>query len=295
MSTIYILFMIFFTTPALAATAFRIAAANSYIHENGELNLSSEVNKSHLFLSIVIIICLYLILTLLGYNFLDNTSDVTITTFPFAILTIASIALFISVFRALQFYKRAELFFNIATAYITLWVTWYAGSLAGQLVSESTGISASEFPSAVLGFTLLLAPVLWAVVAALVFLACYLITGLAIMGTPALKDLPQDSIHRKNLKFKYFIFLSLLLGLAFTPSITLKLAETALKSEWTESRLSEILIFSGYPLKKHKCVTGKSDNDRFSILTSQKIAVAEYISEYEYKFFTVECPKEETK
>ncbi|MBD9513314.1 hypothetical protein [Pseudomonas sp. PDM22] len=281
MPTLYILAALFFITPAVLAICARLAESNGFITPDGKLD--QRVKTKEVFLSAGIIASLYCLFLLTGYGRLAGIIPPSLIIANIATLIVSSISLSALVFRAFWIYQKASFLINVAITIITLWITWYAGSLAINYVSKNTQLSASEFPSAVGGLTLLYAPVLWSLLASLVSLPLYVISGAVVVFQSNKKEAGVEQSKSS------LTWISLFLGLAFSFTISVEVLARLSTTTPFKNLETWILVTSGYPLSEHKCTTKKSPKDSFVILSTGEIGTAIYDGR-SYSYGKVKCP-----
>ena len=268
MSTAYLLTAIFFISPAVLAIATNIAESNGYIIKSQSTYLAEKAKNPEIALATTIWIGIYFLLIALGHTIIEHDIHIALAAIPFSIIVFASIALSIIVYRALSIYKKASPFFNITLTYLAFWITWLASSYASDQISAVTGLSATEFPAAVAGISLLYTPILWGLPMSATLLCLYAITGIAVLFTPFTPEDPKDIDSKKkpSKAERAFILTSLFIGLGFSSIITIQTINKTSKSIWLENRTLDIILYSSFSSKEFKCAKRKSEKDKFTIL-----------------------------
>ncbi|HDQ4761138.1 TPA: hypothetical protein P9H26_005259 [Pseudomonas aeruginosa] len=283
MPTLYVIAILFFVTPAILGHCARSAESLGFFTSDGKLD--ERVKTSEAALSVAILSSIYFFFTLAGYKAVAGQASIALLITDVSLLIISSIALSALVFRAFWIYQKASFLINLVITILTLWITWFAGSIAIGYVSQTTNLSASEFPSAVGGLTLLYAPVLWGLIISLVSLPLYLISGAVVVSKSGKKE--KGVAH----SYSSLIWMSLLLGLAFSFTVSVSVFSRLSTTTIFKNFETWILVTSGYPLSKHTCVEKKSPEDSFVILSTGEIGTAIYDGK-SYTYGKVKCPSD---
>ncbi|MDH0336808.1 hypothetical protein [Metapseudomonas otitidis] len=266
MPALYIIAILFCVTPFLLGYCVRSAESLRFFTPNG--NLDEQVKTSEAALSITIFSSIYFLFILTGYKALTGEISIALLILNITTLITSSIILSALVFKAFWIYQKASFLINTSITLLTLWITWFAGSIAIGYVSQTTNLSASEFPSAVAGLTLLYTPILWGLIMSLVSLPLYLIAGAIAVSKAGKKenDVAQS--------YSTFVWTALFLGLAFSCSVSINAFSRLSSTTIFKDFQTWILVTSGYPLEDHKCIENKSPKDRFTILSTGEIGTA---------------------
>ncbi|WP_324710617.1 hypothetical protein [Pseudomonas citronellolis] len=281
MPTLYVIAILFFVTPAILGHCARSAESLGFFTSDGKLDV--RVKTSEAALSVTILCSIYFFFALAGYKAVAGQASIALLITDVSLLIISSIALSALVFRAFWIYQKASFLINLVITILTLWITWFAGSIAIGYVSQTTNLSASEFPSAVGGLTLLYAPVLWGLIMSLVSLPLYLISGAVIVSKSGKKE--KGVAH----SYSSLIWMSLFFGLAFSFTVSVNVFSRLSTTTLFKNFETWILVTSGYPLSKHTCVEKKSPEDSFVILSTGEIGTAIYDGK-SYTYGKVKCP-----
>lgn len=285
MQALYVIGTLFFLTPFLLGCIAQLSEWRGYV-SNGRI--AKPLRSLDFALALLVYGTSYLGMLLTGYKYFAGDVYIQI---PIAVLTvnsIATIALSLIFYRAVSTYKKfsfpIKAFFTLAT----LWVTWMAGSFAGNYITETTGLSVTELPSAAVGLTLLYAPILWALVMSFAFLILYGFTGLLLIVSST-----KPSKEEQPFKFekRFHIIMALMIGLGILATSSTEIIRQLTESKWLKDIQTQILIFSGYTLSKHSCAKSAKESDRFTILSSGEIAIAQNIDEGKFKYFVEDCPR----
>ncbi|HCL3942979.1 hypothetical protein [Pseudomonas aeruginosa] len=292
MSAFYILTALYFITPAILAVASNKAESLRLIEKNKLFKLSENAKSTKNLLSLTIWLSLYIAVLATGYKFFTGAPYRGVALTAFTITTISSVTLSFVYFKGFTIYKNISFLANITLAYITLWVTWYCGTIASEYISRKTGLSATEMPSGVAGLTLLYTPVLWGVIMVYAFLILYIIAGIVFtLKNPPKKIKNLTPSEKLNHSQSVFISLSLFCGLAFCTTFVASIVIETPRSELFKKIEMNILYTSGYPLTTNTCSpeAPKEPNRRYAILTSGKLAIAEKKTETKYLYSVTDC------
>jgi len=287
MSAVFILLSIVLLLALFICTANQLISKGFITLEKGFF-IPKELRDLEVLASVVIFSCLYALgmAALYGASFGYKPQ-------AFALVIIFTIALCTTALSA-NLIKRAISPKGLSTAvnyflgFGGLIISWIGGTFASAYIEEQTNLSASEMPSAVLGLTLLYAPILWNVAASVCYLALYLIVSILIIKGDS-KSRRERAKHSLKDWRNQLVLGSLSLGLAFSAMASLNVLNFSMVFKYLKDTERFILIFSGYPLNKHQCALNSAPEDRFAILSSGDIAVAKYIDETKTDYFKIKC------
>lgn len=174
----YVLVCLFLVTPIVFGACFHIARAIGYIQgPRTDATLTAEFKRPKTLFCLLIWLGIYLIILIYIARLIEPEAKPSISFYLFIFIPLATTFLGITTFKALETYEKYSIPFNILIAYVALHMSWEAGVHAESYISATTGISATETPSAIAGLAVLYLPVLWGLGMAWVFLGIYSLIG----------------------------------------------------------------------------------------------------------------------
>lgn len=193
-------------------------------------------------------------------------------------------------------YKKHNVLLN-ATIFILGAVNYSrATSYAEGAIVYLTGLRASEFPTAMSWLSIIMVPLAWITMLALLFVTLYAaaLFGAAVKScikkplTSPLKQVHvKPSTPEEHTGLYSFAFCCAILGL--TP---ITLVSLLLKTDWVEIQIREQLVSASFHIKPEACRLDEVEGAKIAPLEAGKAIIAIPDQELGYKFGLIQCTRE---
>lgn len=301
MTTLYIIFIIYFVTPITFALLLDYARGNHFLTEDLRItNRSYQIPAEHI-LAALICLSLYITIILAGYASLGGRINTLLMAIVFILQCSSTLTLTAITFRATLIYKSSQTTFNVIAGLVTAAILFLSSIYADAHITSTIKIISSELPAALKSLTLLLFPIMWSFLLTIISTALYLVSAVLIFISGTLKTsknlalknnqlmLSKDNIRVSKYEDKEMIYIAMFVGLAFTTLSIIKATELVVKSDEFTIVTNKLIVFSSFHFSKIDCLPDIKEPNRLALISNDRIVIATPDEKSGYTFRIEKC------